>query len=176
VDLACSHSVPLFVHTRSAFQDTLRVLLAAEELHGSLPPTIVHCFTGGRDELVRYVQMGFYVGVTGFVNKPAGAAVREMLADGLVPLDRLCIETDAPYMGFPGCKDAFAAASGLASKERKKLKNQQFPNTPCSLPLVLGGVTAALNAKGRDWGGGELTEARVAELTTENANRLFKFS
>jgi Tat protein secretion system quality control protein TatD with DNase activity len=92
VRLACAHGVPLFVHTRLAHEDTLSVLAKAKAEFSSLPPVLVHCFTGTEAEVRDYLELGFYIGVTGFVNKAYGAEVKDILSRRIIPLDRLCIE------------------------------------------------------------------------------------
>ncbi|GMH65308.1 hypothetical protein TrRE_jg9217 [Triparma retinervis] len=152
VRLACAHGVPLFVHTRLAHEDTLSVLAKAKAEFSSLPPVLVHCFTGTEAEVRDYLELGFYIGVTGFVNKAYGAEVKDILSRRIIPLDRLCIETDAPYMGFDGCRRTFVDSDEILStktgKERKKLIKQQYPNVPSSLPLVLKAGAASTMAAG----------------------------
>lgn len=56
----------------------------------TLPPTVVHCFTGKEDEMRKYLKMGLYIGLTGFVcMEPHGLAVRSMVPQ--IPMDRLMI-------------------------------------------------------------------------------------
>ncbi len=84
---------PIIIHTREAWDDTLAVLAAewAPDRGG-----IMHCFSGGPQEAERVVEMGFLVSFAGIVTFPRAAAVQE--AARLIPLDRLLIETDAPYL------------------------------------------------------------------------------
>jgi TatD DNase family protein len=57
----------------------------------------VHCFSGGRSELDRYLEMGFYIGVTGIATMEArGAGLRKLIPR--IPSSRLLVETDAPYL------------------------------------------------------------------------------
>lgn len=94
LELACLSGLPLFLHERDAHEDFVKVL---GEFEGRLPPTVVHCFTGSRKQAETYVKMGLFVGVTGTVCMPRrGAQVREAL--DAVPIDRLMVETDAPWM------------------------------------------------------------------------------
>lgn len=72
----------------------------AELIHTRAPKGIqgvVHCFSGTSDELHQYLDMGFYIGITGILTiSKRGAALRQMAET--IPEDRLLIETDAPYL------------------------------------------------------------------------------
>ena len=58
---------------------------------------VVHCFSGTGDELKQYLDLGLFIGITGIVTiKERGAALRKMVP--LIPMDRILIETDAPYL------------------------------------------------------------------------------
>eukprot|EP00808_Paulinella_micropora_P024387 g79501.t1 len=101
---------PVFVHEREAHLDLCAVL--DEVLHnGHCSPVkaivqspvkvVVHCFTGNAAEAAEYVRRGYYIGLTGTICKhERGAALRDMLNKSIVPLSRLMLETDAPFMGF----------------------------------------------------------------------------
>jgi TatD DNase family protein len=92
VALAVAHDLPLVVHTRSAWDETFDVLAA-----GPLPPAIVfHCFTGGPDEARRCLEVGGHLSFSGIVTFANADDVRD--AARLCPLDRLLVETDAPYL------------------------------------------------------------------------------
>ena len=185
LDLAFEYSLPVFLHERLAFDDTLRCLDEAIEKHGGttpVPKIIVHCFTGTGAECEAYMKRGMYASVSGYICKAGdgSAEVRRCLREGIIPPDRLLIETDAPYLGFPGNKDAFVAAEGdafaqLSAKKRKKLKGT-YPNVPSALPRVLAAVTEELNAGRAARGEGPaLSEDEVARITTANACRFFGF-
>ena len=60
--LACDIKKPLFIHERDAHEDLVRILQQYTDI---LPPTVIHCFTGNREELLKYLDMGFYIGLTG---------------------------------------------------------------------------------------------------------------
>ena len=64
VKLACELQLPLFVHEREAHDDLLRVLDQVQKDASCLPlpPVVIHCFTGTRDEAMTYIQRGFYIG------------------------------------------------------------------------------------------------------------------
>lgn len=95
VQLAVDLGLPLFVHENEAHADLMAIL--SKVAPGKLPPLVVHCFTGKREELVAYVEAGFYIGLTGFVCKEErGRDVRAMIP--LIPRDKLLLETDGPFM------------------------------------------------------------------------------
>jgi hypothetical protein len=81
-------------------------------------------------------------------------------------------------MGFDGCRRTFIDSDDILStktgKERKKLIKQQYPNVPSSLPLVLKGVTEALNSNLQP-GDELLSEDEVAAATTSTSRRFFGF-
>ncbi len=83
---------PLVIHTRDAWPDTFRVL---DDL-GTPRRTVFHCFTGGPDEARRAVALGAYVSFSGIVSFANAHDVRA--AAEVTPLDRVLIETDAPYL------------------------------------------------------------------------------
>jgi TatD DNase family protein len=92
VQLAHELGLPLVIHTRDAWPDTFDVLSAA----GVPEHTIFHCFTGGPDEARRCLDLGAAVSFSGIVTFKGAPEVQE--AARLVPLDRLLVETDAPYL------------------------------------------------------------------------------
>ena len=62
-----------------------------------LPKSVVHCFTGDKDSLMKYLDMGFYIGITGWLcDERRGSHLKELIP--LIPLEKLMIETDSPYL------------------------------------------------------------------------------
>ena len=92
VALAHERGLALVVHTRDAWDDTFAILRA----EGVPDRTVVHCFSGGPDEARRALDLGAYVSFSGIVTFKKAADVREAAA--LAPLDRVLVETDAPYL------------------------------------------------------------------------------
>ena len=92
VELANRHDLPLVVHSRSAWDDTLAVL----DREGMPPRTVMHCFTGGPREADECLRRGAVLSFSGIVTFPKAQDVRE--AAILCPLDRLLVETDSPYL------------------------------------------------------------------------------
>jgi TatD DNase family protein len=92
--LARQLDLPAFIHDREA-GDTVAACL--EDIGLPARGAVVHCFTGTRDELLRYLDMGCHIGITGWVcDRRRGAALRGLVP--LIPLERLLIETDAPFL------------------------------------------------------------------------------
>lgn len=84
-------AMPVFLHERAAHEDFVAILRQAR-VRG-----VVHCFTGSAAELDRYLELGMFIGITGWINDDRrGAHLRPLLAR--VPRDRLMIETDAPFL------------------------------------------------------------------------------
>lgn len=84
---------PLIVHTRSAAADTVRLMQeeGAAECGG-----VMHCFTESREVAASALEMGFYISFSGIVTFRNAKELKEVAA--WVPLDRLLIETDSPYL------------------------------------------------------------------------------
>lgn len=91
IRLARRRSLPVVIHTREAEDDTLRIL--EEEPAGE---GVFHCFTGDRAMARRVLDLGFHVSLAGIVTFPRALELKEVAK--LVPLDRLLIETDSPYL------------------------------------------------------------------------------
>ena len=92
--LAAGAGKPVIIHTREAWDDTFSILEQHWTPHGL--PGILHCFTGGPAEAERAVKLGFSLAFGGVVTYPKSDPVRE--AARLAPLDRILLETDAPYL------------------------------------------------------------------------------
>lgn len=94
LDLAEEHELPLFLHERSAERDFQKLMKAHR---GLCSRSVVHCFTGTKEAAYRYLQLGCYIGITGWVcDDRRNRDVLEALK--IIPLERLLIETDAPYL------------------------------------------------------------------------------
>ena len=140
LNLAQELSLPVFLHERDAFEQQVKLLEQFSDLQG-----VTHCFTGTIEQMHCYLEMGLYVGVTGWLCDPKrGESLRKAVKR--LPLEKLMIETDAPYL----------TPKGLPGKIRR--------NEPCFLPHI---VSAIAELKG------ESVEA-VAEASTRNARSLFR--
>ncbi|MCX6539395.1 MAG: TatD family hydrolase [Acidobacteria bacterium] len=93
VALARERDLPVIIHTREADSDTIRVI---EEIGQGCVRGVFHCFSGDRDLALKAIAMGFHVSFSGIVTFQKADRVRE--AAEVVPLDRLLVETDSPYL------------------------------------------------------------------------------
>lgn len=93
IRLAREVKLPIVIHCREAYQDTLQILKEekAEEIGG-----VMHCFGGDQEVAAQCLEMGFMIGIGGPVTFKNGHLAQEIAR--WVPLDRLLIETDAPYL------------------------------------------------------------------------------
>ncbi|MBI3208601.1 MAG: TatD family hydrolase [Candidatus Solibacter usitatus] len=94
LQLARRAAKPIVIHTREAWDDTLRIL----EEHWTLPNPggIMHCFSGGVAEARRCLDMGFHLSFAGVVTFPKATDLHAAAKEA--PLDRILVETDAPYL------------------------------------------------------------------------------
>jgi len=94
LEVAEKLDLPLIFHERDSQGRLLEILNAIPSPRRA---AVIHCFSGTEDELGRYLDMGFYIGVTGIVTVCGrGKALRRMIPS--IPADRLLVETDAPYL------------------------------------------------------------------------------
>ena len=145
VELAGELGMPLFVHDRDTDGAVFEVLSDYRGLPGQV---LIHCFTGSQADLERYLDAGYSIGITGWLcDATRGEELRRLAPR--IPLDRLVIETDAPFL-FPH------GATPPAGKRRR--------NEPCLLPVIARRLA-------------DLHGVPVLELvqhTTANARRLFR--
>jgi TatD DNase family protein len=115
IALAQSHELALVIHARDAWDDLFDILAA----EGVPERTVLHCFTGGPDEVDRCLDAGMYVSFSGIITFKNAADVRAAAAR--CPFDRLLVETDSPFLA--------------------PVPHRGRPNEPALLPLV--GATVA---------------------------------
>jgi TatD DNase family protein len=94
LSLAREARKPIIIHTREAWEDTVAILKEHWVPEGL--PGVMHCFSGGPAEARLSIELGFFVSFAGIVTYPKATGIHE--AAKLVPLDRLMVETDAPYL------------------------------------------------------------------------------
>lgn len=137
VELANRAGLPLVIHTREAWEDTFAILGEV----GTPARTVFHCFTGGAAEARRCLDLGAWLSFSGIVTFKGASDVREAAA--LCPLDRLLVETDAPYLA--------------------PVPHRGRPNQPAWVPFV-GAAVATIKA---------VDEATVADATWRGAHAFY---
>ena len=92
--LAEKLGMPMFLHERSAADDFRKRFKNHQDI---CRRSVVHCFTGNKDTLDKYLSLGFSIGITGWIcDDRRGKELREAVR--IIPLDRILVETDAPYL------------------------------------------------------------------------------
>lgn len=149
LDLAWKLKMPVILHVRDAHEDALRILKIhpARKLGG-----VIHCFYGDRETAQRYLNLGYNIGIGGSILQPEERAQELWRAIEQIPLDRILVETDAPFI-LPYCKDVI---SGKALRRAR--------NTSLILPAVIQKIA---ELKG-------LSTAEIENATANNAIRLFQ--
>ncbi len=137
--------LPLFLHQREAHDDFIAVL---KPRRAGITAAVAHCFTGERRELDAYLELDLYIGITGWIcDERRGVRLGQLVK--AIPLDRLLLETDAPYL----------VPRDLAPEQRPRGRRNE--------PALLAHIAARVGA----CAGVGVEE--LAQRTTANAQRLF---
>jgi TatD DNase family protein len=140
LELGVELGKPLFLHSRDAHPRFSQILSSYK------PKAVAHCFTGEREELKAYLELGLYVGITGWIcDERRGKHLIELVRE--IPRNRLLLETDAPYL----------TPRDLKPQPRARR------NEPAFLPHILRAVARALGRPPEE----------VGAETTRNARELF---
>ncbi len=143
LELSAETGKPLFLHERDAWAEQSQILRRCLDDIGQ---AVVHCFTGDLQALEDYLDMGLYVGITGWVcDERRGTGLAEIVSR--IPLDRLLIETDAPFL--------------LPRNIEPKPSTRR--NEPAFLPWVVRKLAECY----------QVSEFEIAARTRDNAKRLF---
>jgi TatD DNase family protein len=139
LELARKIKKPVIIHSRDAAKDTYDIIESenAGEIGG-----IIHCYSYSYQMALDYVRMGFYIGIGGVVTFKNGKKMKEVVE--AVPLDRIVLETDSPYL----------------SPESNRGKR----NSSLNLPYIAAKIAEIKN----------LTYEEVVEATRINANRVYR--
>lgn len=126
--LAKELNMPVIIHSRDACEDTLNLLKKHK------PMGVLHCFSGSAETAKEIVKLGMYVGFTGVLTFKNAKKALKALAE--VPVDRLLLETDCPYMApvpFRGkrCDSSMIAYTAAAAAEVKGMDTQEIINITC---------------------------------------------
>ena len=137
--LADKLNKPVFIHERSAFQDTHQILRQHPNIRA-----VIHCFTGSQAELEAYLAAGYSIGITGWVcDDKRGQELQAIV--NRIPLDRLMIETDAPYL-------------------KPKAAPGKSRNEPCHLRFVAEKLSQCMN----------VPVDALMKATTQNTQKFFQ--
>ncbi|MEG1044786.1 MAG: TatD family hydrolase [Oscillospiraceae bacterium] len=123
--LAEELDLPVIIHSRDATEDTLSLLKKYK------PRGVVHCFSGSAETAAEIIKLGMYIGFTGVITfKNAKRAIE---AAKIIPLDKLLVETDCPYMApvpFRGerCNSTMLQSSVEKLAEIKEISPQDLAN------------------------------------------------
>ena len=93
MELARELELPVVIHSREAAEDTMQVMksVRAEEI-----PGVIHCYSYSPEMAKEFVKMGYYIGVGGVVTFKNARKLKETVEQ--IPLERILLETDAPYL------------------------------------------------------------------------------
>ena len=138
LELAREVNLPVIIHSRDAAKDTLDIMhtLHAEEMEG-----VIHCFSYSKEIAREYLEMGYHFGIGGVITFHNAKKLKEAVE--YIPMDRILLETDSPY---------------LAPEPYRGKRNSSL-----NLPYVAQEIAAL---KG-------ISYEEVVEITAENAKRLF---
>lgn len=130
---AIANTMPVVIHTRDAEPETLEIMRRNPNPRGGH----VHCFTGSLDMAKSLLDLGYDIGFTGIITFKSAASLREVV--DMVPLERLLIETDSPYLApipYRGKRNepayvaevaaAVAEIKGVAVEKVHEVTNQNF--------------------------------------------------
>tara|TARA_Y100000768_G_scaffold204839_1_gene154306 strand:+ start:861 stop:1646 length:786 start_codon:yes stop_codon:yes gene_type:complete len=94
IDIAKELELPLYLHQRDAHDDFIKII---KENINNFPKFVVHCFTGSQSQLDQYLELGAYIGLTGWIcDARRNIELRESIKN--IPIERMMIETDCPYL------------------------------------------------------------------------------
>ncbi len=128
VSLSKELDIPIIVHSRDATEDTLNILKKYQ------PSGVVHCFSGSAETAREIIKLGMYIGFTGVITfRNAKKAICSL---EVVPMDRLLLETDCPYMSpvpFRGkrCDSSMIAYTAEKASEIKGIPVQELLDVTC---------------------------------------------
>ena len=138
LELAKKCRLPVIIHSREACADTLEEMKKAHtpELRG-----VIHCFSYAPETAREYLEMGYYIGIGGVVTFKNAKKLKEVVK--MLPLDRILLETDCPYLS--------------------PVPNRGKRNSPLNLPYVAAAIAELKGVETED----------VIRITNENARNLY---
>jgi len=142
IEIAKELNLPLYLHQREAHSDFIRIIKVNIS---NFPKFVVHCFTGTQAELDEYLELGAYIGLTGWIcDAKRNIDLRKSIKN--IPIEKMMIETDSPYL----------IPKNLMLKPKKNI------NEPKYLPHIANEIC-------------ELTGYELEELKSATSNNAIKF-
>ena len=142
IEIAKELNLPLYLHQRDAHNDFIRII---RENRKNFPKFVVHCFTGTQKELDEYLDLGAYIGLTGWIcDAKRNIDLRKSIKN--IPIEKMMIETDSPYL----------IPKNLINKPKKNI------NEPKYLPHIANEIC-------------ELTGYELEELKLATSNNAIDF-
>ena len=132
IELANELKLPIIIHDRDAHQDTFEIIKSTKSPEIGC---VLHCYSGNVELAIEYVKMGFYIGVGGVVTFKNAKKLKETVE--AIPLERILLETDCPYMApepYRGkrnsslyltyVRDKIAEIKGVSPEEVEKITEE----------------------------------------------------
>ena len=146
IEISSEVNLPLFMHQRDAHDSFIELLTAYKDKYSS---GVVHCFTGDKKQLKDCLDLGLYIGITGWIcDHRRNADLKDALQ--YLPLDRLMVETDSPYL--------------LPRNIKPKPKSNT--NFPAHLPWIVEQIAEILN----------VPPENIAQQTIKNTSDFFSLT
>ena len=142
LELAATLRLPVVIHNRDADDDTLAILRNARN---RLPGVVMHCFGSNAAFAATCVEQGFHISFAGNVTFPKAEPLREAAA--LVPIDRLLVETDSPYLApqpvrGKRCEPAYIQHTAACMAGLKGMTLEEFAEKTTSNAAQLFGIAS----------------------------------
>lgn len=134
LELARSLDMPIIIHSRDAAEDTYNIM---KEMGGEKLRAVIHCFSYEKEMAERFLKLGYYIGIGGVITYKNARKQKEVVSS--MPLDRLLLETDCPYL--------------------TPVPHRGERNSSLHLPLVIKEIAACAG----------VTEKEIEDITYNNA-------
>jgi len=142
LQIASEINLPVVVHTREAFDETMEIL---DEFEGRLKNVVIHCYSGTAEQTKLILDRDYYISFTGIVTFKKTDETRQ--AAKLVPLDRLMIETDCPFISPEPvrskrpCEPAMLVHTAKKIAEVKEMDLEEFAKAVTATSKVFFGLS-----------------------------------
>jgi len=140
LELARQLDLPVIIHSREAAADTMEIM----KQHAKGLDGVIHCFSYSPEQAKEYVKMGFYLGIGGVLTFNNAKKLKEVVA--YMPLDRIVLETDCPYLS--------------------PVPNRGKRNSSLNLPYVVEEISRIKN----------VSVEQIIEITNRNAKQMYRLS